>query len=49
MNKKDKVRHFNHIFIILLNRILDKPAKVVQIEIYIVALLPPITMFVKRK
>lgn len=37
------------IFITLLNRIPDKPADAVKIDFYIVTLLPPVTMFVKRK
>lgn len=49
INKKENTKDFNHIFITLLNRILDKLAETVQIEFYIVALLPRVAMFVKRK
>lgn len=49
INKKEKVKDFNHIFITLLNRIPDKLAEAVQIEFCIVALPPPVAMFVKRK
>ena len=47
--KKDKVKVFNQIFINLLSRIPDKPTKSIQVEFYIVALPPPITMFVKAR
>ena len=49
INKKEKVKDYNKIFITLLNRILDKLAKVVQIEFCNTALPPPIPMFLKRK
>jgi hypothetical protein len=49
INKKEKFKDFNHIFITLLNRILDKPTEAIQIEFYIVTFPPPIAMFVKRK
>ena len=49
INKKEKVKHFNQIFITLLNRIPDNPTEEVQIEFYTIALLPPIAMFVKNK
>ena len=47
--KKDKVKEFNQRFINLLNRILDKPTKLVQVEFYTVALPPLIAMFVKAR
>ena len=49
INKKEKVKHFNKRFITLLNRIHEKPSKVVQIEFYTASLSPPISMFVKIK
>ena len=49
INKNEKVKEFNQRFIILLNRIPDKPTKVVQIEYYTFTLMPPVAMFVKRK
>ena len=50
INKKEKVKDFNQIFITILNRIPNNLAEVVvQIEFYIVALPPPIGMFIKRK
>lgn len=49
INKKEKLKDFNQIFITLLNRIHDKPTKAVQIEFYIATLPPPEAMFVKRK
>ena len=49
MNNKEKVKDFNQIFTILLNKIPDKRVEVVQIEFYTTALLPPISMFVKRE
>lgn len=47
INKKKKIKEFNHIFITLLKKIYDKSIKAVQIEFYITTLLPPIFMFVK--
>ena len=49
INKKEKVKDFNQIFITLLNRIPYKPAEAIQIEVYIVALPPPFSMFIKMK
>jgi hypothetical protein len=49
INKKEKVKEFNQIFITLLHKIPDKPVKVVQIEFYVVTLLPSIALLVKRK
>jgi hypothetical protein len=49
INKKEKVKDFNQIFIMLRNRIPDKSTEVVQSEFYTATLLPPIAMFVKRK
>ena len=49
INKKEKVKEFNQIFITLLNRIPDKPMEASQINFYIASLPPPIAMFVKRK
>lgn len=49
INKKEKVKDFNHRFITLLNRILDKPVEVVQIEFYTATLPPPVAMFVNIK
>lgn len=49
INKKEKFKDLNKRFITLLNRILDKPVEVVQIEFYAAALLPLVAMFVKRK
>ena len=49
INKKENVKDFNQIFISLLNRIHDKPTKLVQIEFYTIALLSLVSMFVKRK
>lgn len=46
---KEKVKYFNKVFTIILNKILDNLAEVVQIEFYIASLLPPIAMFVKRE
>jgi hypothetical protein len=46
-DKKDKVKYFNKRFINILNQIPDKPTKSIQVELYIVALPPPIAMFVK--
>lgn len=43
-DKKDKVKDFN-----LLNRISDKPAESIQVELYIVGLPPPIAMLVKSR
>ena len=48
-DKKDKVKDFNQKFINLLNRIPEKPAESIQVEFYIVALPPPIAMFVKER
>ena len=48
-DKKDKVKYFNQIFINLLNRIPEKTAESIQVEFYIVALPPPIAMFVKAR
>ena len=48
INKNDKVKEFNQIFITLLNKIPDNLAEAVQIEYYTSAL-PPVAMFVKRK
>ena len=45
--KKDKVKDFNQRFINLLNCVPENPAESIQVEFYIVALPPPITMFVK--
>ena len=49
INKKEKVKDFNQIFITPLNKILDKPTEVVQIDFYTTALPPPVARFVKRK
>ena len=49
INKKEKIKDFNQIFITLLNRIHDKPAKEIQIEFYNASLPPPVSIFVKRK
>ena len=49
INKKEKDKEFNQIFITLLNKIIDKPAKAFQIEFYTIGLPPPVFMFVKRK
>lgn len=49
INKNEKVKEFNQIFITLLNRISDKPAEAIQIEYYTVALPLSIAMFVKRE
>jgi hypothetical protein len=49
MNEKEKVKDFNQRFITLLNRIPIKPAEVVQIEYYTIALLPNIAIFVKNQ
>ena len=48
-DKKDKVKEFNQRFINLLKRIPEKPAESIQVEFYIVALPPPIAMFVKAR
>ena len=48
-DKKDKVKDFNQRFINLLKRILENPAESIQVEFYIVALPPPIAMFVKSR
>ena len=49
INEKEKVKYFNQRFITLLNRILVKLFKAVQIEFYTVSLSPPIAMFVKNQ
>ena len=49
INKKEKIKDFNQIFITLLNETLDKPVDAMQIEFYTIALPPPISMFVKRE
>ena len=49
INKKEKFKDSNQIFITLLNRIPDKPAKAIQVEFYTVTLPPPVSMFVKSK
>lgn len=49
VNKKEKVKDFNHRFITLLNRILEKPYKAVQLEFYTASLPPPIAMLIKIK
>jgi hypothetical protein len=49
INENEKVKEFNQIFITLLNKILDKLPKVIQIEYYIVALPLTVSMFVKKK
>ena len=49
INKEEKVKYFNQIFITLLNRIPNNPAEVVQIEFYTTTSPPSIAMFVKRK
>ena len=46
-DKKDKVKDINQRFINHLNRIPDKPAESLQVEFYIVALPPPLAMFVQ--
>ena len=48
-NKKDKLKYFNQRFINLLNRITKKHVESIQVELYIVALPPPIAMFVKAR
>ena len=47
--KNEKVKYFDQRFFNLLNRIPEKPAKSIQVEFYIVALPPPIAMFVKAR
>jgi hypothetical protein len=49
INRNEKVKEFNKIFITLLNRIPNKPVAVVKIEYYNVALPLPVAMFVKKK
>ena len=49
INKKEKVKDFNHKIITILNIIIDNPAEAVQIEFYTTALPSPVAMFVKRK
>ena len=49
INKNEKFKEFNQIFITLLNKIPDEPPEVVQIEYYTIALMLPVAMFVKRK
>ena len=49
LDKNDKVKDFNQIFINLLNRILENPAESIQVEFYIAALPPAIAMFVKAR
>ena len=49
MNENEKVKYFNEKFISLLNRIPIKPAEVVLIEYYTLALPPNIAMFVKNQ
>jgi hypothetical protein len=49
INKKEKVKDFNHRFITLLNRILENQFEAVQIEFYTTDLLLPISMFIKIK
>ena len=49
INRKEKIKDFNHRFITLLNKIPDKPTEAVQIEFYNTALPPPIAMFVKKE
>ena len=49
INEKEKVKYFNQVSITLLNMIFVKLIKEVQIEFYIAALSPPISMFVKNQ
>ena len=49
LNKKEKVKDFNPIFITLLNRIHDNLVQVVQVNFYTTTLPPPVAMFIKRK
>lgn len=49
INKNDKVKEFNQIFITILNKFPDKPIELVQIEYYTTTLPLPVAMFVKRK
>ena len=49
MNENENVKEFDQRFITLLNKIPDKPPKVIQIEYYTDALPLTIAMFVKRK
>ena len=49
INKKEKFKDFNQIFITLLNRIPHNLVEVVQIEFYTTSLPPPVAMFIKRK
>ena len=49
INKNEKFKEFNQIFITLLNKIPDKLLKEIQVEYYTVALPLTIAMFVKRK
>ena len=48
-SEKEKVKDFNQRFITLLNKIPNKPIKSVHIEFYMVALPPPIALFVNGK
>ena len=49
MNENEKVKDFNERFISLLNSIPIKPVEEVQIEYYVSALPPNISMFVKTQ
>ena len=49
MNENEKVKDFNERFISLFNKIPIKPAEAVQIEYYVFALPPNISMFVKTQ
>ena len=48
-DKKDKVKDLNQRFINILNRIPEKPAESIQVELYTTVLPPPIAMFVKER
>jgi hypothetical protein len=49
INKKENLKEFNQRFINICNKIPDNPTESIQVEFYIVALPPPIAMFVKAK
>ena len=49
INKKEKIKDSNEIFIDILTQILDKPTESIQIELYIYALPPLVVIFVKGK
>ena len=49
INKREKIEDFNQIFITLLNRIPDNPAKYFQIEFYTTSFPSLVSMFVKSK